>query len=109
MHLVYVVYLILKILPVPVPAQGRYALTRLRVPDLDGLVIASTCYAVPVWAPSDGVDTAVFDDMIQHTKQLRQGKNIRWEKKYLTNLSARSAGTQIGEIKQKNRSQRANR
>ncbi len=53
--------------------QGRYALTRLRVPDLDGLVIASTCYVLPVWGPGDGADTVVFDEMIQHTKQLRQG------------------------------------
>jgi hypothetical protein len=84
-----------------VTGQGRYALTRLRVPDLDGLVIACTCYAVPVWAPSDGADTAVLIDMIQHTKQLRQGKNIRFFFFNLTNLSARSAGTQIGEIKKK--------
>ena len=55
------------------PGQGRYALTRLRVPDLDGLVIASTCYVLPVWGPCDGEDTAVLDEMIQHTKKLRPG------------------------------------
>jgi hypothetical protein len=77
MHLVYLVYLVLKLLPVPVPSQGRYALTRLRVPDLDGLVIASTCYVLSVWGPCDGADTVVFDEMIQHTKQLRQGGKIR--------------------------------
>ena len=41
--LIFLVYLILKLLPVPVPAQGRYALTRLRVPDLKCLVPASAC------------------------------------------------------------------
>jgi hypothetical protein len=56
--------------------QGRYTLTRLRVPDLDGLVMASTYDVLPVWAPNDGADPAVFDE-IQHTKQLRQGKKIR--------------------------------
>ena len=76
MHLVYLVYLVLKLSPVPVPTQGRLALTRLRVPHLDRLVITSTCYAIPVWAPCDGPDPAVFDEMIQHTKELRQGKKI---------------------------------
>ena len=41
--LIFLVYLILKLLPVPVPDQGRYALTRLRVPDLKCLVPASAC------------------------------------------------------------------
>ncbi len=41
------------------------------------------------------------DEMCQHTKQLRQGKKIRFFFLNLTNLSARSAGTQIGEIKKK--------
>ncbi len=63
------------------PAEGPRALSRLRVPHLDGLVIACTCYVLPVWAPCDGADTAVFDEMIQHTKQLRQGKKIRFKKK----------------------------
>ncbi len=77
-------------------AQGRYALTQLRVPDLDGLVIASTCYVLPVWGPCNGADTAVLDGMIQHTKQLRQGGKIRWkkEKKSLTNLSALSGSSE---------------
>ena len=74
---IHLVYLVLKLLSVPVPAQGRYALTRLRVPDLDGLVIASTRYVLPVSGPCDGVDTAVFDEMIQHTKQPRHGGKFR--------------------------------
>jgi hypothetical protein len=73
-----------------VPDQGRRALACLSVPDLDGLVVAPTCYLLAVWAPGDGPDPAISDEMIQHTKQLRQGKKIRWEKKNLTNLSARS-------------------
>ena len=77
MYLVYLVHLLLKLSPVPVPTQGRLALTRLRVPHLDRLVITSTCHAIPVWAPCDGADPAVFDEMIQHTKELRQGKKIR--------------------------------
>ncbi len=63
------------------PPQGRYALTRLRVPDLDGLVNASTCYVLPVWGPCDGADTAVLNEMIQHAKELRQGGKIRGKKK----------------------------
>jgi hypothetical protein len=59
-----------------VPGQGRHALTRLRVPDLDGRVIAYTCDVLPVCAPNDGADPAVFDE-IQHTKNLRQGNKIR--------------------------------
>ena len=85
--------------PIYVPGQGRHALARLRVPDLDGLVIASTCYFCAVWAPGDGPDPAVCDEMSQHTKQLRHGKKIRpqnWGKKNLTNLSARSTVTQFG-------------
>ncbi len=70
-----------KLSPVPVPAQCRLVLTRLRVPHLDRLVIASTCHPIPIWAPCDGADPAVFDEMIQHTKELRQGKKIRWKKK----------------------------
>jgi hypothetical protein len=66
---------------VRVPSQGRHALTRLRVPDLDALVMASTCDVLPVWAPNDGADPAVSDQMIQHRKQLRQGKKIRQKKK----------------------------
>ena len=63
------------------PGQGGYALARLSVPDLDGLVVASTCYVLAVWAVGDGPDTAVSDEMIQHTKHLRKGKKIRWKKK----------------------------
>ena len=75
------------------PAQRRHALARLSVPDLDGLVVASTCYVLPVWSPGDGADPAVFDEMSQHTKQLRQGKKIRFFFFNLTNLSARSTCT----------------
>jgi hypothetical protein len=41
--------------------------------------------------------------MSQHTKQLDKGRKVddKRKKKNLTNLSARSAGTQIGEIKKK--------
>ncbi len=58
------------------PGQRRHALTRLRVPDLDVLVIASTCYILPVSGPRDGVDTAVLEEMIQHTKHLWQGGKL---------------------------------
>ena len=60
------------------PAQRRHALSRLSVPELDGLVEASTCYVLAVWAVGDGPDTAVSDEMSQHTKKLRQGKKIRF-------------------------------
>ena len=59
------------------PGQRRHALSRLSVPDLDGLVEASTRYVLAVWAVGDGPDTAVSDEMIQHTKQLGQGEKIR--------------------------------
>ena len=59
MHLVYLVYLVLKLLPVPVPAQRRLALARLRVPDLESIVTASTCYFCAVWAPRHGPDPAI--------------------------------------------------
>jgi hypothetical protein len=55
----HLVYLVLKLLSVPVPAQGRYALTRLSVPQLDGIVEASTCYFCAVWRPRHGQDTAI--------------------------------------------------
>ena len=51
-------FLALKLSLVPVPAQRRFALARVCVPDLDCLVIASTCYSCAVWAPGDGHDPA---------------------------------------------------
>ena len=42
-----------------VPAQGRHALTRLRVPDLDGLVTTGTGYVLPVWAVNHRTDPAI--------------------------------------------------
>ena len=64
---------------------GRYALARLRVPDLDSLVIASTCYFRAVWGPCDGHNPAVCDEKSQRTKQLGLGKKIRqsWGEKIL--------------------------
>jgi hypothetical protein len=47
-----------QVLPVPVPGQGRYALTRLRVPDLKCLVPASACYFCAVWAVNHRQDPA---------------------------------------------------
>jgi hypothetical protein len=41
MHLVYLVYLVLKLLPVPVPAQRALAGARLRIPQTDRAVIAA--------------------------------------------------------------------
>jgi hypothetical protein len=90
-----------KISPIWMPPQGRHALTRLRVPDLDGLVTASTGYVLPVWAVNHRTDPAIAMRWVKHMKQLRQGKNIRFLFFNLTNMSARSAGTQIGEIKKK--------
>jgi hypothetical protein len=40
--LVNIVYLVLKLLPVPVPAQRRHALAGLRVPDLESVVPTCT-------------------------------------------------------------------
>jgi hypothetical protein len=64
-----------------VPGQPPRALARLRVPDLDSLVVASTGYLLAVWVKCDGPDPAVSDEMSQYTKQLRQGKKIGREKK----------------------------
>jgi hypothetical protein len=63
-----------------VPGQRRYALTRLRIPDLDGLVSASTRDVLPVSGPCDGENTAVFDEMIQHTKHLGRGEKLDGKK-----------------------------
>jgi hypothetical protein len=63
--------------PLKPDAQRRRALPRLRVPDLDSLVMDSTCFFRAVCAPCDGPDPAVCDEMSQHTKQLRQGKKTR--------------------------------
>ena len=71
----------------------RHALSRLRVPDLDGLVNASTSYFSAVCSPCDGHDPAVSDGMSQYTKQFRQGKKNRWKNIYITDLSARSASS----------------
>jgi hypothetical protein len=56
--LIYSVYLVLKLLPVPVPAQGRLAFKVASIPELDSAVKASTCYVCAVWAPCDGQDPA---------------------------------------------------
>ena len=58
------------------PGQRRHALTRLRVPDLDVLVIASTRYVLPVSGPCDGADPAVLEEMIQHTKHPGMGEKL---------------------------------
>jgi hypothetical protein len=65
-----------------VTGQGRYALTRLRVPDLDGVVPASACYFCAVWAVNHRVDPAFrWDESARETT--RQEKKIRqnWKKK----------------------------
>ncbi len=41
-----------------VPGQGGYALTRLRVPDPDGVVPASACYFCAAWAVNHRRDPA---------------------------------------------------
>ena len=41
MHLVYLVYLVLKLLPVPVPGQGELAGARFRIPQTDRAVLAA--------------------------------------------------------------------
>jgi len=74
MQLVYLVYLVLKLSPVPVPVCPL-ALVCGRVPECDSVVIASTGYAGAVWAPCDGHDPAF--PMSQHTKELREGKKIK--------------------------------
>ena len=56
--LIYSVYLVLKLLPVPVPAQGRLAFKVASIPELDSAVKACTCYSCAVWAPCDGQDPA---------------------------------------------------
>ena len=80
--------------------QCRHALVRLRVPDLDSLDNASTCIVLAVWAPCDGPDPTVSDEMSQHTKQLTRKLD---EKKKLTNLSASVAICMCSCIKELNR------
>ena len=68
-----------KILPPWVPGQRRYALTRLRVPDLDGHV-AAACYFCAVWAVNHRPDPAFrWDESACETT--RQGKKIRQNRK----------------------------
>ena len=76
------------------PGQRRHAVAGVCVPELHGPVIASTCDVLPVSGPCDGADPAVLEEMIQHTKHLRQGGKLdKKKKKNLTNLSARSTST----------------
>ncbi len=79
-HFVYLVYLALKLLPVsepvPVSTRRRLALARLHVPDLDILVIASTCYFRVVWGPCNGPYPPVCDEISQHTKQSGKGRQL---------------------------------
>jgi hypothetical protein len=55
---IHVVYLVLKLSPVPVPSQGRYTLTRLRVPDLNCFVHACAGNFCAVWTVNHREDTA---------------------------------------------------
>ncbi len=48
-HLVYLVHLLLNPLPVPVPAQRRYARASRRLPNSDALVPAATSNLFAVW------------------------------------------------------------
>ncbi len=40
---IHLVYLVLKLLSVPVPAQRRLTVAGVRVPELDSFVLAATC------------------------------------------------------------------
>ena len=85
-----------------VPGQRREALSGGGVPELDIVVPACACYFCAAWAVNHRRDPAFrWDESARETT--RQEKKIRqnWKKKNLTDLSARSAGTQIGEIKKK--------
>ena len=56
MHLVYLVYQLLKLLPVPVPTQCRLYFSTLRIPKFDGFVIAAAGKHASVGAPRNSVD-----------------------------------------------------
>ena len=56
MHLVYIVYLVLKLLPVPVPTQCRLYFSTLRIPKFDGFVIAAAGKHASVGAPRNSID-----------------------------------------------------
>ena len=55
-HLVYLVYLVLQLLPVPVPDQRRVTLPGLDVPDLYSFVPTSTGNKCAVRAPGHRID-----------------------------------------------------
>jgi hypothetical protein len=55
---IHLVYLVLKLLSVPMPGQGRYTLTRLRVPDLNCSVPACACNFCAVWTVNHREDPA---------------------------------------------------
>ena len=57
--LIYSVYLVLKLLPVPVSAQRRHARAIQRLPYLDGFVPASTGNVLAIWREANTQDSPV--------------------------------------------------
>jgi len=51
-----IVYLVSKLLPVPVPTQCRLYISTLRIPQFDGFVIAAAGKHASVGAPRNSVD-----------------------------------------------------
>ena len=65
-----------KNLPVPVPGQRRLAISRLRVPNLDGLVDTAAGNLFSIGAPRHRVNPDIVTS--QDTNQLNHGgKNLR--------------------------------
>ena len=56
---IHLVYLVLKLLSVPVPAQGRHARASRRLPNSDAVVPAATGQFCAVWRPRHGPDPAI--------------------------------------------------
>ena len=56
---IHLVYLVSKLLPVPVPAQRRHARASRRLPYLDGAVLASTSKLFAVWSEANTPDMPV--------------------------------------------------
>ena len=75
-----------------VTAQGRYALTRLRVPDLKCPVHAPACYFCAVWAVNHREDPAFAMRLVSTRSNSGSVRKLDFFFN-LTNLSARSPGT----------------
>jgi hypothetical protein len=73
-HLVYLVYLVSKLLPVPVPPQRRLTVAGVCVPNLDAVVLAATGNLLAIWAEANTQDFPVKCSIVSthHTFEKKQ-------------------------------------